>query len=340
MDSSDNASRQLAWRSCGCSGFLSRFAAVSVSLSVAFHGLTGIGAPVHNAAAAKATGTMRVQWNGGGQGGGGGMGGGEDLAVMGSGMSGVEKSAFADFSVFGTTPGEWGVSKGEFSFLVVSGEDLLVVHRQVTAEVLVARVDPVHRTAQCVGLVVYDSKSSIHGGGPGGGGADGGHEDGGCSGGGETTEGGGCTDGTYEGGCGGGAGGTELEMAESGHDGGCGGGCSGSEESHEDGCNGGGVTSGGSGSGNGPCGGIMARASGNSSRVGQLVFAEVTDLGTPAMEGDKISWRWFIAKDRDDDGQVDEIELALLADAVMKGNCWPHLCAKTILGGNLVVHPN
>jgi len=120
------------------------------------------------------------------------------------------------------------------------------------------------------------------------GGPDGGH-DSGCSG-----DTGGCTDDHdhTEGGC------TGDDGHDTGHDGGC---------------------SGGNGHNGGP------NASGRSCRVGQYFVGRAHDLGTPAMAGDGIAWKWF---DADDPGlpTMDSLDT------------WPHLCRKSLLGGNIAVH--
>jgi len=65
--------------------------------------------------------------------------------------------------------------------------------------------------------------------------------------------------------------------------------------------------------------------SGKSCRVGQIVAVKLHDNGSPAVENDGISWKWF---DAEDPGRPS-------ADSIPD---WPHLCRKTILGGNATVH--
>ncbi|MFO7544195.1 MAG: hypothetical protein R6W77_01715 [Trueperaceae bacterium] len=110
-----------------------------------------------------------------------------------------------------------------------------------------------------------------------------------------------------------------------GHDGGehdAGGGCGGEEGHDEGGCGGGeeGHDEGGCSGGHGE--GETAQPSGSGSRVGQFVAVKVHDGGTPATDGDAIAWKWFTAESAPD-----------IVDTV----AWPALCAKTIIGGNLVV---
>lgn len=150
-----------------------------------------------------------------------------------------------------------------------------------------------------VAIVVSDSKGC-------GGDDQGGHESG-CSGS-DKHEGGmdevdphdgGCTDGGGDdGGCTDGAGDE--------------GGCSG-EDGHE------------SDGGNGSPGGDMGNpASGKNCRIGQVIAVKVHDAGTPGIY-DGITWKWF-SPDASFLPSIDNIDN------------WPHLCKKTIIGGNLVVH--
>lgn len=135
-----------------------------------------------------------------------------------------------------------------------------------------------------------------------GNGHDGGH-DGGCSGGGH--------DDGHDGGCGGGD-----DGHDDGHDGGCGddgsGGCGGGDDGHD----------GGSGGNGGPGGNGQG---GSQCRIGQVIGIKLRDLATPGANGDHITWRWF-APDDPDRPDINDI------------TGWPHLCRKTILAGNLVVH--
>ena len=49
------------------------------------------------------------------------------------------------------------------------------------------------------------------------------------------------------------------------------------------------------------------------------------DGGTPGTNGDGITWKWF-------DPEADWVP------TIENVEEWPHLCKKTIIGGNLVVH--
>lgn len=65
--------------------------------------------------------------------------------------------------------------------------------------------------------------------------------------------------------------------------------------------------------------------SGKQCRVSQIVAVKAHDVATPGVDGDGITWKWFVA----DDQNLPDIDLV---------NNWPHLCKKTILSGNLVIH--
>lgn len=110
---------------------------------------------------------------------------------------------------------------------------------------------------------------------------------------------------------------------ESSHDGGCthddGEECSDSEEggcTHDDegSCEGGGE--GGSGS---------THLSGKNSRIGQIMAVKVHDGGSPGAVYDGITWKWFSST-------------GTFIPAIENISQWPHLCKKTIMEGNLVVH--
>lgn len=121
-----------------------------------------------------------------------------------------------------------------------------------------------------------------------------------------------------------------------GHDGGDGGmgspgdctDCGGDTE-HDGGCSG--SDGGCAGEGSGGSGGHV---SGGGSRLGQRLAIKMHDGDTPATEGDGITWKWFAA------GSAPEIrsDLAGYPDAYPDPYTWPHLCKKTILGGNLQIH--
>lgn len=123
-------------------------------------------------------------------------------------------------------------------------------------------------------------------------------------------------------GCGGGPGGGHDEGC-TGDDGGCAdehddghdGGCAGDHE--EGGCTDGGHDDGGMGGGPG--------ATGRTCRVGQAIALKAHDAGSPGALADGITWKWFLA-DSANRPSIDDLA------------AWPHLCRKTITGGNLVVH--
>ena len=129
-----------------------------------------------------------------------------------------------------------------------------------------------------------------------------------------------------EGGCSGSDGTTHTDGGCSGSDGTThtDGGCSGSDGgTHDDGgCAGGG--SGGSG----------GHVSGSGSRVGQFLAIKMHDVDTPAVDGDGITWKWFAA------GTAPQIldVAGVYPDGYADEYKWPHLCKKTILGGNLMIH--
>lgn len=248
-----------------------------------------------------------------------------------------EKKAFVDIEAHETTPTQPG--HGSFTYTVtdLSGN----MHRQIVVELQGTRTDPISAKAWYVGHVVSDTKGCSGGGTgghepgcPGGDcGDDHGHLPGGCSG----SDGGCDADHDHvDGGCSGSDGGCDTDHDHvdggcSGTDGSCGsdhdhvdGGCSGSDGhdgGHDGGCSGGGGSCGGhSGSSGG-----SARVNGRSCRVGQALAGKAHDGGTPAVGVDGITWKWFDA---------DDPALPSLDDIAT----WPHLCGKTITGGNLVVH--
>jgi hypothetical protein len=168
-----------------------------------------------------------------------------------------------------------------------------------------------------------DDGSTHDDGGCSGGGSDGGmggpggdtggpggdsHDDGGCSHDDGGTDDGGCSHddgGTDDGGCSHDDGGTD--------DGGC---------SHDDGStDDGGCSGGGSSGGHG-----QYHVSGKDPRVGQIIVGKLHDGGTPGVDNDGITWKWF----HPDNPNLPSIENT--AD-------WPHLCKKWIIGGNLTIHP-
>jgi hypothetical protein len=141
-------------------------------------------------------------------------------------------------------------------------------------------------------------------GGPGGDS----HDDGGCSHDDGGTDDGGCSHddgGTDDGGCSHDDGGTD--------DGGC---------SHDDG----GTDDGGCSGGGGTGGHGAYHVSGQDPRVGQIIVGKLHDGGTPAVDLDGITWKWF---------HPENPNLPSIDDIA----AWPHLCKKTIIGGNLKIHP-
>jgi hypothetical protein len=171
------------------------------------------------------------------------------------------------------------------------------------------------------------------------------HTDGGCSGSGTSgggmggsdsgTSGGGCTDTTHEEGCSG-----EHETGDSGDTGG--GGCT--DSTHEEGCSGdhgsgdsgdmggGGCTDstheeGCSGDhGSGGSGGMGNEVKGKNCRIGQIIAVKCHDGATPGADGDGITWKWFSPT-------------GTFVPSIDNKDEWPHLCKKTILEGNIMLHP-
>jgi hypothetical protein len=131
---------------------------------------------------------------------------------------------------------------------------------------------------------------------------------------------GGHDEGCDGGGCSGDENGDHTEEC-TGHDSGHDSGCSGDDgESHEGGCEGSGGQGGQGGNGGGG-------ANGQSCRIGQILAVKVHDVETPGTNGDGITWKWFDTNDP----RVSNLDINNVSG-------WPHLCKKTILAGNLVVH--
>lgn len=129
-----------------------------------------------------------------------------------------------------------------------------------------------------------------------------------------------------EGGC------THEDGEECTHDddesGGCDGGCSDDEGgcSHDDGEESdGGCTHDDEESCEGGGEGSSGKLSGKNPRVGQIIAVKIHDGGTPGAGNDGITWRWFSSNHA----------FVPSTDNISE---WPHLCKKTILEGNLVVH--
>jgi len=232
--------------------------------------------------------------------------------------------------------------RGEFIYRVMT-EDL-IVKREIIAEVhkvhigapnawIVARVisdskgcsggdTPDGHSEDCPGRT-SGGEASGHdegcGGEDSGGGCSGGdHADGGCDHSDGETGGGGCaedhtdgsdcaestTDEETEDGCSDNAGGTE-------------GGCEHTDSETGTGCSGEDQSAGGPG-------GNSSNPKGNTCRVEQRVFIMINDGGTPGVNGDLIAWKWFY-KNSANKPVWDNFDT------------W-HLCLKTIIGGNLIIH--
>jgi hypothetical protein len=190
--------------------------------------------------------------------------------------------------------------KGEVVYWVLDANDVL--HREIRAIVYDVKISSAEHKGWILATVVSDSK------GCSGNGQDG--HDSGCSSGGHDDTGGGCShDDT-----GGDDGSTHDEGCSHDDTGGeSGGGCSGTDD-HEGGMGG---TPGGGDKGN--------PVSGKNCRLGQVIALKVHDVGTPGTNGDGITWKWF-------DPELMEVP------SIDNVAAWPHLCKKTIIGGNLVVH--
>lgn len=248
-----------------------------------------------------ATGSVEIAWKGG---------------LKGGTMGNKPENLMAFFEFNAHEASAYKEAKGEIIYTVMKMDTTL--HREIRAEVFDILIDTDECKAWFIGQVVSDTK-----------GCDGGMSDGhdsGCS---DTdhTDEGGCsdTDHTDEGGC------SDTDHTDEGgcgddtsHDGGCshdetddGGGCSGEtgEEGHSTDM--GPDSSGGSTKGN--------PLSGKNCRIGQLIVVKVHDRGTPGTAGDGLTWKWFSP----------EGSFIPNTDNIPE---WPHLCKKTILGGNLVVH--
>jgi hypothetical protein len=249
----------------------------------------------------RATGSMELIWKGATKG--GDMGNKPDNLLV-----------FFEFNAHerkGVNP-----PKGELVYRVLEADASL--HREIKAEVYDVSINIDERRGWILATVVSDSKGCS---GDGGGGHDtncssGEHDDseGGCS---HDDTGG--DDATHdEGGCSG----EDTGGDDATHDEGCshddtggddGGGCSG-EDDNEGGMGG---SPGGDDKGN--------PMSGKNCRLGQIIALKVHDVSTPGKNGDGITWKWF-SPEAANLPSIDDIE------------DWPHLCKKTIIGGNLVVH--
>ena len=199
-------------------------------------------------------------------------------------------------------------AKGELVYLVLETD--MSPHREIRAEVTGLHIEREIRKAWILGRVISDSKGCA---GNGGGGHDSGcaddHTDGGCT---DDHSDGGCSDDHTDGGC-----------TDDHTDGGCT-----DDDSHDGGCSGHGDSDtdhggmGGSGGSDGDKGNPL---SGKNCRLGQVIAVKFHDGGTPGTRGDGITWKWF-------DPESPQ------APIIEQWNEWSHLCKKTIIGGNLVIH--
>lgn len=282
----------------------------------------------------KITGMVQIEWKGGN--------GGD------KGNQPEEMLAFAGFEGFEATDRK--SVKGSFVYQVVKPD--LTVHREITATLtgVVFAEEKGKLKAFMIGEVISDTKGCAgdgHGGHDSGceGGSCGGHDpgghDGGCSGsdGTDHTDGG-CsgTDHT-DGGCSGsdGTDHTDGGCSDSDHtDGGCtdsdhtDGGCSNPDHTDSDhtdgGCSGSGGTGGSTGDhGSGGDSGMGNALKGKNCRVGQIIVVKGHDGGTPGVNGDGITWKWFSPE-------------GSFVPSISNTADWPHLCKKTILEGNIKIH--
>lgn len=249
-------------------------------------------APGTSEALARVTGSVDLVWPGG------------------KGANAPDDDRIAQAEVAGFEGIEAGhPGSGTFFYRVVASDGTL--HREIGVRLTWVGRDPGDDPGEVrfVGTVISDTKpcgGSGHGG-PGGGG----HDEGGCSHKDGETDDGGCShddgDTHDEGGC--------SHDDEDPHDDG---GCSGTDDH------------GGIGGTPGP-GGPGNKVTGQNCRLGQFVIGWVKDAGTPAREGDRISWKWMSP----------EASKALAIQAAISTGApipWPcHLCEKEILGGNLRV---
>ncbi len=183
---------------------------------------------------------------------------------------------------------------GSFTYRVVNADG--TIHREILVRLIWVGLEDQQVTPGAIRFVgVATSDTKPCGIQQGGGGCAG--EEGGC-----TNDGSGCT----------------------GEEGGC---------THDDGrgCSGTVGTGGGEPGGMGGSGG---RVTGADCRVGQIVVGWALDGGTPAVNGDRISWKWFAP----DAPKVDQIFSALDAGQPVPWPC--SLCEKVILGGNLTMYLN
>ena len=297
-----------------------------------FSGLKG--AKIKNVMPPKATGSVELIWKGADKGGDKGKKP-DDLLVF--------------FDLNAHQGDEENNPKGEMVYTVLEIDSSL--HREIKAEVFDVFIDTDLNKGWILATVVSDSKGCEGNGGGGhddgcssgshddggcshdDGGDDGTHDDGGCSH--DTGTDGGTDDGTHDdGGCSHDTG-TDTGTTDDGsHDAGCShdtgtdggtddgthddGGCSGSDSGTDD--------HGGSGGSGTPGGGDKGNPmSGKNCRLGQIIAVKCHDGGTPGVNGDGITWKWFSPE-------------GLFVPSMDNMAAWPHLCKKTIIGGNLVIH--
>jgi hypothetical protein len=272
----------------------------------------------------KVTGLVQIVWKGG--------------KGMDNGNQPEEMLAFAGFEGFqGTNQKE---VKGNFIYQVTTLDT--TVHREIIAQLTGVYIDKTIDKTWLVGTVISDAKGCAgngHGGHDSGcqGGSCGGHDpgghDGGCSGGdGDDHTDGGCSNPDHgdtdhtDGGC------SNPDHTDTDHtDGGCSGtdhtdgGCTDPDHSGG-GCSGSDHTGGSPGDhGSGGDSGMGNPLKGKNCRVGQIIAVKCHDDGTPAIYGDGITWKWFSAE-------------GSFVPSIFNTSDWPHLCKKTILEGNIMIH--
>ena len=213
-------------------------------------------------------------------------------------------------------------AKGELVFRVLEADASM--HREIKARVSDVFINMQDKKAWILATVYSDSKGCS--------GDDHGGHDSNCSSGGHDDSEGGCShddtdgdDGTHdEGGCShddtGGDDGSHDEGGCSNDDTG------GDDVTHDEGCSG--EDDHGGGNGGSPGGTDKGNPmSGKNCRLGQIMVLKLHDVGTPGINGDGITWKWFSPE-------------ALNLPSIDKISEWKHLCKKTIIGGNIVVHDN
>jgi hypothetical protein len=240
------------------------------------------------------TGTLDLVWPGG----------------RGAGAPDEDRMAQAEIAAFAGVASQ-PPGPGTFYYRVLAADGS--VHREIGVELTWVGLEDQELNpgeVRFIGVVVSDTK-------PCGGSGHGSGDDGGCS-----HDDGGCThdDGTThdDGGC-------THDDGTTHDDGGC---THDDGTTHDDGaCSGGGDT-GGHGEPGGP-GGHGGGVNGSDCRIGQIVIGWALDGGTPALNGDRVSWKWM----------APDAPKVLAIQAAIEGGLeipWPcKLCEKVILGGNL-----